>query len=216
MRVAPDYPWFRVVLARRLEDHGQTRLALQQYQQVLQQDPEHGEAAVKLAWLLITCDDLTLRDYDRAISLAEQAYARKPIFFRALARIRGRVAEVLVEDGEYTRAIEGYRMAINLDPGNQPLLLQFSLLLATCRDERLRDTAEAVELAERAFLLQGQPDARDWSILATVYAEAGQRDRAVTAAQQAVTLAQAAGDTTLLDELRSQLRMYQERIGRIW
>ena len=55
-------------------------------------------------------------------------------------------------------------------------------------------------------------DPMSWMILATVYAEAWEFDRAISATETAVQLAEENGQTQLLDELRRRLELYRKRI----
>jgi tetratricopeptide (TPR) repeat protein len=212
VRVAPDNVHFRCAFADRLARAGQFHRAIAQCEKVLQVSPRHEKAAAKLAWFLVSCDDESIRDHDRALRLAEEAFANDPALFRALARVRCMVAETMAEEEQFDGAIAGYESALLVDPGNQPALLQMSSLLATCRDERLRDPDRAVELAEQACRLKGQPGPEELSVLGTAYAQAGKLEMALRTAEKAVELAQDAGDANLLDELRGQLRDYQERL----
>ncbi|NLS93812.1 MAG: tetratricopeptide repeat protein [Planctomycetaceae bacterium] len=208
VRVNPDNARFRISLADSLASGGQFRRAVEQYEHVLKLVPDHQRALIKLAWLLVSCADESVRDQDRAVWLVERAFERNPIFFRVLAEIRTQVAQTLAESGEFTRAIEGYRSAIEVDPGSQRAMIELALLLATCHEEELRNAREAVELAQQACLLNVPPGPRELSVLATAYAEAGELDQAVSAGEKAIASAQASGDETLVVELRSRLKSW--------
>lgn len=212
VRVDPDNDGFRCAFSDRLVRRGQFSLAIEQLEKVLQLYPDHGKAAAKLAWLLVSCEDPVLRDPDRALRLTERAFENDPLFFRALGRVRCRVAETMAEEEQFDRAIAGYESAFQVDPGNQQALLELSLLLATCGDEKLRDPGRAVELAERACLLKKQPGPEELSVLGMAYAQAGKLETAIRTAEKAVELARAGDDAKLLDELRGQLRGYKERL----
>ena len=75
-------------------------------------------------------------------------------------------------------------------------------ILATHPDPNIRDTAEAIEAAERAAELTGYKNALTLDTLAAAYAAAGQFDRAVTSAQAAISQARAAQTEALANRIR--------------
>lgn len=156
VRVSPTNLRFRENYAECLASEGLLARAVEQYERILQAVPHHQMATVRLARLLATADDERIRDPERAFQLAEAAYSRNPVFFRAAADIRTLLAEDQAEAGQFDRAIEGYRYALDKDPANQRAMLQLALLLATCPDEPLRDPQQALSLAERSRLLDEQ------------------------------------------------------------
>ena len=79
---------------------------------------------------------------------------------------------------------------------------------ARCDEIELRDGPEAVRCAEKACLLTRYQKAQMVAVLAAAYAEAGQFDRATATAQQAVELAQAAGDLKFAATNQQLLRLY--------
>lgn len=176
VKVDPGNARFRCALADQLRQVGDTRHAIQEYEHLLRLDPRNGEVAVKLAALLVSCKEREFRDYDRAIRLAEGAFANDPAFFRSLSRIRAAVAKARAEQGQFCSAIEGYQLAFEEDPGNHKAMLDLGLLLATCADTSLQNAERAVELAERACLIQGAPDAETLAVVAAIRARAGKRD----------------------------------------
>jgi tetratricopeptide (TPR) repeat protein len=154
VRVTPLDEHFRYALAERLAARGDQRRAIQEYDTLLAMQPDFSKAAIKLAWLLVSCDDRKLRDTQRAIKLAEGAFRRDMFLFRGLADVRSRVAEDLVADERYRDAIALYQSALEVDPANQTALVQLAQLLTSCRDVELRDPKRAIELSARADLLR--------------------------------------------------------------
>jgi protein O-mannosyl-transferase len=210
VKVNPDNVRYRVSLADCLASRGEFGRAIEQYEHVLRLVPEHEPAIGRLAWLLASAPDGSLRDQDRAVRLIEYAFDRNPLFFRALADIRVKVAESLLDSDELAAAIDSYRSAIQVDPGSHQAMFQLALLLAACDDADLRSPAEAVELAERACLVHGQPGAWELSVLAAAYHAAGQSKQAVSTAQRALELARADDNATLIERLHERLRTWSE------
>jgi len=80
-------------------------------------------------------------------------------------------------------------------------------LLATSPDGQLRDGPKAVQLAESAC--EAEPnDPIFKATLAAAYAETGRFNDAVKTAQDALGIAEAAGNNALVDLLRLQLSLY--------
>jgi len=82
-------------------------------------------------------------------------------------------------------------------------------ILATHPDARLRDSAQALQLATRAFELSPPNDAAALDTLAAAYAEAGRFDDAIKSAQRAAELAQADGPKQLLGDIQARLLLYR-------
>ena len=90
-------------------------------------------------------------------------------------------------------------------------------LLATDNEVTLGAAEEAIELAERATALTNRQSAMVLDALAASYAAAGRFQEAVKTQQRAVELAEVAGASGTVSELRRRLALYQRgrpfRIG---
>jgi tetratricopeptide (TPR) repeat protein len=106
-------------------------------------------------------------------------------------------------------AVEEYREALRLQPDWPPAQNNLAWLLATCADPALRNGAEAVRLAERACELTGRRQAFLIGTLGAAYAEAGRFGDAIRAAEQAIAIAEAAGQTDVAKRNRELLELYQ-------
>ena len=80
-------------------------------------------------------------------------------------------------------------------PDAPRMLDELAWLLATYPDSNLRDGAEAIRLAERACALTDRRVPALLATLAAAYAETGDFSRGVAAGEEALTRAQAIGDT---------------------
>lgn len=100
------------------------------------------------------------------------------------------LARQLEVDGKSGEAIQSYRKALTLDPGNPAVLNDLAWFLATAGEPELRNGKEAVQLATQAVKLTDSRQPLFIGTLAAAYAEAGQFDSAVHAAEAAQTLAQ--------------------------
>jgi Flp pilus assembly protein TadD len=122
-----------------------------------------------------------------------------------------RAAEQLARQGNTAAAIESYRRALQLNPNLTQALNNLAWLLATTDDPRNRNGTEAVRLAERACELAGNRTPQFEGTLAAAYAEAGRFDDAITAAEKAIELANAQGNTAIATANRSFLELYRAR-----
>jgi tetratricopeptide (TPR) repeat protein len=211
VRVDPNDSTTWYCLARSLARGGQFHRAIRHFEMALLLDPNDAGTLGDFAQFLATCREQGLRDYDRAVELAERAYRQDPKSVRCLTLVYTKVAQALANRGDFRQAIEKYNKALDVHANNKLALLQLAVLLAACSEEELRDPQRAVALAERACESTTQPQAEHLSILATAYAEAGQYDKAAAATETAIRLAQAAGNLDQLDGLRRRLKTYRNQ-----
>ena len=85
----------------------------------LQPGMEEAQATVlnTFAWFLITCPDPSLRDYERAITLAQRALEISP----EDGNIVGTEAFALFELNKFDKAIERLQLASKLEPDQEPM-----------------------------------------------------------------------------------------------
>jgi len=213
--VSPNYCIPHRVLADSLAKRGQFDRAIAHYQIALDIEPDYVDALRNFASRLVTCEDEQLRDYDRAIKLAERGcqltQGRDMGLRRILAMAYTSQASTLKHGEQFQSALRHYSKAVAADPSYEPALLNLAFLLATCIDEESRDPEKAVRLAEMACRLSNSPNPLRPSVLATAYAEAGRFDEAIAAAERALQMARAIGDRGLTEELQRQLKLYEDR-----
>ena len=215
LRVFPNSAFAHQCLGDALAVDGQFKRAIPIYDRAMRLDPEDARTLNNYAWELATFRDKALRDYDRAIRLATQGCElvqwEDPKIRRTLAMAHMNYGTQLKREGEFERAIQHYRSAIDADPNYEVPWFNLALLLATCSDAELRRPDEAVHLAEQACALVKQPDVIQLKILADVYAETGRVDEAITAIELAIGLALAQGEQAWADELGSQVKRLKGR-----
>jgi len=102
-------------------------------------------------------------------------------------------------------------------PDSPRMLDELAWLLATYPDSKSRDGAEAIRLAERACVLTDRRIPALLDTLAAAYAEAGNFESAISAAEEALKRAHSSGDTdaiklseNILASLRENLPYHQE------
>ena len=200
IQLNPDYAYAFNNLGNALAAKGQLDGAIRSYRRAAQIMPMFSTALNNLGVTLAAegqFDD-AIQSYHKAILAGPKnsdPYVNLGIALGQLGRTREAVAQ--------------YREALKLDPNLPTALNNLAWALATSSDDRLRNGAEAVQLAERACELTqyNQP----WFVgtLAAAYAEAGRFADAVAAAEKAVKLATDAGLTAVAVENRKLLELYR-------
>jgi protein O-mannosyl-transferase len=181
-------------------DQGRVEEAFQQYQTSLRIDPS-VPGYYRLAMLLETngAVDAALTNYVKLLELHPDA------------NIHSKTAALFAGRGRTAEAISQYRLALNLAPNWAPTLNNLAWLLATAPETTNRNAVEAVELAERAVTLTRSEVPVMLGTLAAAYAEAGRFAEAVETGERACAVAQAAGETELLQRNRQLLELYRAK-----
>jgi Flp pilus assembly protein TadD len=157
---------------------------------------EHFEAALRL----YPPNAQAHQNLGRALALkgrwaeAEEHYATSLRLKPAVAT-RLEYAPLLAHNGKAREAADQYRQVLAARPDQPGALNALAWLLATSRDDAVRNGAEAVRLAERARGLAQGPDASIEGTLAAACAEAGRFPEAIAHARTAMDLALRAGDS---------------------
>ncbi|MFC1597659.1 hypothetical protein ACFL5Q_06965 [Planctomycetota bacterium] len=217
VRVDPNNAYAHDALADVLREQGQLRRARYHYEKAMELDYNNDKALHLFALQLATCEDEQLRNYGEAIRLARRACElsqwKAPEYRRGLATVYSAFAASLANRGESGRAAENFSHAIRADPEYDLPHYNLALLLASCPDATIRNPEEAVRLARRAYELTDHPAAQHMYILAQVYAAAGRVDEAAAAAQEAIQLAEAAGNRQFAGQLRRWLKLLRDRVS---
>jgi tetratricopeptide (TPR) repeat protein len=114
------------------------------------------------------------------------------------------------DQGMYDRAAVDFRKAIELDAKLGQAYQGAAWLMATCPDERFRDSKKAVEAASKALELDGWNDYRYIDTLAAAYASAGRYDDAKTTISEAIKHAPQ-DKAEVLAELNDRAALYEQQ-----
>jgi Flp pilus assembly protein TadD len=106
-------------------------------------------------------------------------------------------------------AAQQYSKALLYLPDDVDLLNRTAWILATTRDDRVRDGARAKALAERAVRLTSRRDAVSLDSLGVALAEVGEFEAAAAIAREALAVGRLKSDQTLASELEYRLRLYE-------
>jgi tetratricopeptide (TPR) repeat protein len=165
-------------------------------------DPRYLHRASKLL--------LARGEPERAFAEFERALSIEP----PSSMIQARIADMARLMGLPGQQIRHLRAAIEFEPTRQSLRLQLAWLLATCEDRELRNTEEAVRLAEALVLETGRADASALDVLAAALAAGDRFDAAVLVAAEADDLASRRDENDLAASIRQRLALY--RSGRAY
>lgn len=117
-------------------------------------------------------------------------------------------ADDLLKKGRHRDAVAYLKKAVAIDSSRPEIDNQLAWLLAADSDADLRDGPQAEQLAKQACQLTDFKAAVFVGTLAAAYAEAGQFEEAVSAAEKACDLASKSGETKLLKANRERLALY--------
>jgi tetratricopeptide (TPR) repeat protein len=181
-------------------DQGRFDEASERYQTALHFEPNSAKAHFGLGEVLVK-----ERRADEAMEQYFLALNSNP----NIAQAHYRLAELYSAKQDMAATIAHLQEALKTDPNYVMALNNLAWILATQKDPRWRDGAEAVRLAQHAVVLTGNGNPSTLDTLSAAYAEAGQFDEAITAAQTAVARAQDAGQDGLAREIGGRLASYK-------
>ena len=215
LRVDPDNSFAHSCFADNLAVAKQFQRSILHYEKALRMSPVQPDTLADFAWLLATCDDPQLRDYGRALQLAEWACTatewKNQEILQKYAKVHCAFAEHLAARGDTESAVIHYMESMEADPELDVPLFNLALIFLTSTDERFRRPDLAVQLAERGCHLTATPDAQRLGILAAAYSQTKRFDQAIATVQQAIERARMAGDLQMADGLHYQLDLYRNR-----
>ena len=111
--------------------------------------------------------------------------------------------------GKTEPAVQEYRKILSVKP-NWPIVANsLAWILATDKNDEIRNGAEAIRWARVACKGDGRKNPEYLDTLGAAYAEAGRFEEAVRTARESLTLARSAGDADLAEEVEKRLLLYQ-------
>jgi tetratricopeptide (TPR) repeat protein len=122
------------------------------------------------------------------------------------------LAGAYVLQGNYDKAIEHCKKALQLRHDAPDLLNNTALALMNKADATLVDKRRAVEYAEQSCRLTGYLQLQPVVTLASAYVRTGQSDKAITTAQRAIELATFLGRTDVAENTQKWLQQYKQQI----
>jgi len=205
VRLRPESPVAAYALGSSLRLAGRLTEAEGEFRRVLRLEPNSPTALDQLGGMLLL-QGRTQESVDHYRS-AVAAAPDDPL-------LRLRLAQALMAlGGNATEAADQLRWVARARPDSPLPLVALAWLLATTADPAVRDTGEAVRLAERAVRQTGEDDIRALDALAAAQAAAGRFAPAIRTARQAVRLALRQGAAPMAEEIRERLALYERGIA---
>ncbi len=202
LTIIPEYAEAHNNLGRTLALEGKLSEAVAQYQEALRLKPNQPVVHFNLG--------LSLWRLGRMGEAGEHLSEAVRLDPRS-AEAQYELGRYLTESGQAARAIAHLRDAARLRPEWAEPLNALAWVLAMDDNAQVRDSAEAVRLAERAATLTAWKQPGILNTLAAAYAEAGRFDEATNAATQAIELARSSGRTNLVAQMQFALERYRQR-----
>jgi tetratricopeptide (TPR) repeat protein len=203
LKLNPDLIRLHYNLANVLLQKGQVDQAIAHYKKELEAHPDFAEGHNNLANALFQKGEP-----DEALIHLETALELKPNY----AEARNNLGIALSQKGEMREAIAEWTKALEIDPDNLDAHCNLAWVLATFPDASVRDGSKALEFAKRALQLSRGKSARIWRLAAAAYAETGHFPDAIDAAQKALRLADAQGNSALATTLEMNIALFQENL----
>lgn len=120
------------------------------------------------------------------------------------------LGQALLRTGRRARAAEALREALRLEPQSWISVRTLAWILATSRDDALRDGAEALRLANALCSSSPRPKPRQQEVLAAALAEVGRYEEAVQVSEEAARAAERAGEGRLARAIRARAALYAQ------
>ncbi|MEK6303876.1 MAG: tetratricopeptide repeat protein [Acidobacteriota bacterium] len=179
---------------------GRPAEALPYFHRLLEHDPgrkrlhfHFGKALEGLGRL-----DEAINEYQKELRLKPQS-----------AEAHMQLASVLERQKKFIEAAAAYRETLAVAPEWPQPLCRFALLLVDAEATEVRDTGEALRLADKAVQVSGhEPVTLD--VQASVYSSIGRFQEAVAVAQEAIDIARSGGADQLASSIEGRLQMYRE------
>jgi protein O-mannosyl-transferase len=200
LRLKPDYPQAHFNLGNAYNLQGNTTNALTEYETAVRLKPDYAEAYYNLGSAAFR-----LGQIEQAAARLLEAVRLQP----DNAAARTRLAFVLARQGQVATALDQYRAVLRLQPDSLEAMKNLSWLLATHHDDRNRNGAEALRVADQAVRLTQGQDAGALDALAAAYAETGDFTRAIVTLDRALALVTAPAQAPLRQQLESRRASYQ-------
>jgi len=200
LRIKPDFVEAHNNLGNALLRLGKLSEAMEHWDQALRTKPDYVDAHVNLGIVLLRLNRPT-----EAMGHWEQVVRLKPDY----AEAHYDLGICLTKTGKIHDGIAQYEEALRLKPDLVTAQNDLAWLLATRTPAEGGAPVRAVTLAQGVCERTGNHVATHLDTLAAAYAAAGQFDKAIATAEEAVELARSAGQMQLVSRIEMRLRLYQ-------
>ena len=200
LAIEPAYTLVHFNLGVAYGQNGDWDKAIEQYQKAVELQPDYLPARNNLGDALLRTGQT-----GKAIEQLQEAFKQSP----KSALVCNNLGFIFLRIGQPGKAVEQFQKTLVIDPNDLDACHYLARILGTCPQAELRNGPRAVELARKANALSGGKDPDIVNTLSAAYATAGQFSDAIAAAQQAMQLAAGRGDTVTINQLQSEIALYQ-------
>jgi tetratricopeptide (TPR) repeat protein len=199
----PDNPRARVAYGSVLAQSGEVNAAEPQFRRAVELNGADAIAHARLGSVLAAQGKI-----DDAVVHLKESLAINQADVDA-HRMLGQIFAMQRKDAD---AIVHLERALEAQPDNPQLVVQVASVRADSRDPSVRNLDRAVALAERGVELTERREATALDVLGLAYARQGRFAEAVSAAQDALAIARASGNTAAAQSIESRLRAYEAQL----
>jgi tetratricopeptide (TPR) repeat protein len=199
LRLVPDLPEAILLRSRIAASEKRFAAAIIDVKKLLHSDPKNEEYRLQLAMYLMA--DKRPR---KAIEILDNVIADNEKNADAL-RSRG---DALLSVGKHADAVADYEKALKIEPKDTGVLNNLAWVLATSKDDKVRDAKKSIEYGKQACELTEYKKPHILSTLASGYAEAGDFETAIKWSTKAVELGKGTEND---DQLHKELEGYKEK-----
>lgn len=232
LQTNPNHAGAYCALANLALKRGAVEAAVMDFDRALQINPELADAHTGMANILLGQGrfEEAIAHYEAVVALAPTALAHYNLgaaFFRrgqldqAVSHFEQALQQQadypdvdyflgsgLLRQGRVKEAVAHWQRSVELQPGNAIASNDLAWVLATSRNDSVRDGVKAVELARRALAISEDPEFT--RTLAAAYAESGRFEDAIATAQQAVEAAKRlGGPEAFIREVEKDIGLYR-------
>jgi len=202
----PDFAELNVRAGELLLAKGELERAIEHLQKAIDLEPGDARARQQLTAAMDRRASAAASAGEAAAAVAamERMLEADPANPKVLEELAGHY----LGSGKTADAVRILRAGANASADPRTMIV-LANLLATSRDDRVRNGQEAVLWAKRVVESQEEPRPADVAVLAAAYAEAGDFAMAIVTAEKAVRAAEDAGDRNLAMIIRGQMYRYQ-------
>ena len=217
----------RLAEGKSLLEAGKTAKAKAAYQKALEMDPANKKAKYGLAQIAAMNGKV-----DQAIETSPQtaeklfelgrlfqkhnnvdggiaAYQRTLELKNDHVNAYNSLALLYYRKQQFADAIEQFETALKFEPDNIPVKRNLAGIFAYCPDISQRNGEKAVELAEQVCQASEYKNPVHVNVLAAAYAQAGLFDKAITASEKAIVLANERDQTHLAGQFLQRLDLFK-------
>ena len=200
LRLQPKRAGVNGLMGSALMDAGKPAEASDYFREEIQLNPEKPEPYRFLAAALERQGNVkeAIRQYQKLLRMESED-----------PEIHFQIARLLILQDRTADAIRHLRSVLKTSPNHLITLNNLAWLLATHRNDAIRDGDEALSLAVKLNRETAGKNPHFVSTLAAALAEAGRFADAARAARKAVSLAEESKQTELTVQIKAQLRQYE-------